>query len=687
MIYQAFIGLVANASMLLGLSVIHDAVALRKSRSPGLQKIYMGILLGLIGIALMKNPWIFGGGIIFDTRTILLSISGLFFGFVPTLIAVLMTAAVRIQQGGGGVYMGVYTITSSAFIGLLWRYLHQKRNRKYDFVELYTLGQTVHLVMVALMFTLPKASQLASFQGIAIPVLVIYPFATVLLGRLHAIHLQRLAESEALQQSEELFNSIANTSPPIWMSGLDKNCYWFNKSWLEFTGRTLEQEQGNGWLEGVHPDDQEKCIRQYSTYFDSRQDFLIEYRMRRHDGMYRWVLDRGKPRYDKAGEFLGYVGTCIDQTDLRRVQDTLKSTEEEYSLFFNNAADLFAVGNQDGHFIRLNDQWEKTLGFTKDELMAKPYLEFIHPDDLQATIKAVENAYINSLLPDFVNRYRCKDGDYRWIEWRAYLVKDKLYCAARDITNRIEAEKEIRRLNRDLEQKVEDRTAELRRSNEELETFISSVAHDLKAPLRAIEGFNNIIVEDYAAQMSEEGRTLLDRISENAKQMANLINDLLLFSRVAKAEITPVSLEMKKIAQSVYEELCTEDQKKRFSLVVTELPIAKGDKKLIRQVLENLIDNAIKFTEPKPNPQITITGTNTGVANIYSIKDNGVGFNPKYSGHVFELFSRMHNGAEFSGTGVGLAIVKKIIQRHGGRVWAETIMGYGTELFFSLPVK
>ncbi len=686
MIYQAFIGLVANASMLLGLSVIHDVVALRKSPHPRLQKAYMGILLGLLGIALMKNPWIFGYGIIFDTRTILLSISGLFFGFTPTLIAVLMTAAARIHQGGGGVYMGVFTIISSAALGLLWRFLHQKQNWKHDFIELFTLGQAVHIVMVGLMFTLPKANQADAFLGIALPVLIIYPFTTVLLGRLHAVHLVRLAEKNALQESEELFNSIANTSPPIWMAGLDKNCFWFNQTWLEFTGRTTAQEMGSGWTEGVHPDDLEKCIKIYTESFDRHVPFLMEYRLKRHDGMYRWVLDRGKPRFDKSGNFVGYVGTCIDQTDLRNVTETLKTTEEEYSVFFSKVADLFCIASMDGYFLRLNDQWEKALGYSKEELMSKPYLEFVHPDDLSSTMAADTDLTKDMDVLNFVNRFRCKDGSYKWIEWRSYPLGGRIFGAARDISRRIETEKEIRSLNRDLELKVEERTAELRHANEELEAFISSVAHDLKAPLRAIEGFNNIIIEDYAKNIDAEGNNLLSRISENTQQMGYLINDLLFYSRIARAEITSTSLDMKKMAQTVYQEIATEEQKQRFSLVVTNLPVAKGDRKLLKQVWENLIDNALKFTDSKNNPQITITGSNTGIVNVYSIKDNGVGFNPKYTTHIFELFNRLHSDEEFEGTGVGLAIVKKIIVRHGGRVWAESIMGHGTELFFSLPV-
>jgi|GEM_PF-4539376 len=342
---ETFIGLVANAAMLLGLSVIHDMIAMKKSKRPTLQKFYMGVLLGLIALAIMANPWRYGHSIIFDTRTILLCISGLFFGFVPTTIAVVMAAIYRISMGGGGVYMGVGTIVSSAAIGLAFRYMHEKRKWSYGFGELYFLGLVTHLVMIFLILTLPRNLQWEVFKSMALPIIIIYPIATVILGWLHATHVQRNNAQEKVRESEELFSSIANTSPPIWMADTTKKCIWFNQSWLDFRGRTLEEEYGDGWVEGVHPDDLDHCISIYTQNFDNRQAFIMEYRLMRHDGKYRWVIDRGKPRYSNAGDFLGYIGTCIDNTELKITEDTLRHTTEEYAQFFSNAIDLFCIAS------------------------------------------------------------------------------------------------------------------------------------------------------------------------------------------------------------------------------------------------------------------------------------------------------------------------------------------------------
>lgn len=686
MIFDTFIALVANASMLLGLSVIHDVLALRQTRHPTLRNINMGLLLGLIGLAVMLNPFKLAEGIVFDTRTILLSITGLFFGFIPTLTAVLITGIYRLSMGGGGVYMGVLTIVSSASLGLLWRHLHQKNRWRYSFKELYMLGLFTHICMVALMFTLPATSQKNVFHNIALPVLIIYPFGTVILGMLHAVHVRRMEAEETLKQSEELFNSIANSSPPMWLAGTDKSCYWFNKSWLEFRGRTLEEEQGDGWTRGVHPDDIEKCMRQYSENFDKRKDFLIEYRLMRYDGLYRWVLDRGKPRYDTEGNFLGFVGTCIDQTDLRDTQAVLKTTEEEFSLFFNSAADLFSISSLDGYFLRLNKQWEQTLGYSLDELLSKPYVEFVHPDDLNSTVKSDETLYNGKPVLNFVNRYRHKNGTYRWIEWRAYKVGNRLVAAARDISDRVAKEIEIKKLNRDLEATVAERTAELRQTNEELEAFVSSLGHDLKAPLRAIKGINEILLEDYMDSLDETGKNLLYRSKVNVDDMNVMIEDLMLFSRIKKQQMNLVSIDMRKLVNAVYEELADAEFKKRCSFVVTELPTIKGDKKLLQQMWEHLISNAIKFSASKSEIQITISGHASGINSTFVIKDNGIGFNPRYKAEIFDLFKKLHPDSSLPGTGVGLAIVKKIVQRHKGNIWAESQPMQGAEFHFSLPV-
>ena len=249
------------------------------------------------------------------------------------------------------------------------------------------------------------------------------------------------------------------------------------------------------------------------------------------------------------------------------------------------------------------------------------------------------------------------------------------------------AQEKVRELNTNLERRVAERTAQLSTSNKELEAFAYSVSHDLRAPLRAIDGFSRILQQEYAQQLDGEGLRLLGVVRDSTKQMDHLITDLLALSRVSRSELRCSAIDMTALVHSVYNELATPELKEKFEFRAANLPCADGDPTLMRQVWANLISNAIKYTLPKAEYSIEINGSQNDGFNTYSIKDNGVGFNPKYTQKLFGLFQRLHKSGEFEGTGVGLAIVQRIIQRHGGQVWGEGQIGLGATFYFTLPER
>ncbi|HEX8964698.1 MAG TPA: ATP-binding protein [Rhodocyclaceae bacterium] len=256
----------------------------------------------------------------------------------------------------------------------------------------------------------------------------------------------------------------------------------------------------------------------------------------------------------------------------------------------------------------------------------------------------------------------------------------------RDIFARAQAEAEVTRLNTELEARVQERTRELQAANRELESFSYSVSHDLRAPLRAIDGYSAILMEDNEARLDDEGRRCLERIRGNATRMGNLIDDMLDFSRTARREMQVASIDMHALAREVFDEVRGDAPRDReIELRLGRLPPARGDRAMIRQVLVNLISNAIKFSAPRDRAVIEIAGTAGGGESVYSVRDNGVGFDMQYADKLFGVFQRLHGAAEFPGTGIGLAIVKRIVERHGGRVWAESRPGEGAAMHFTLP--
>jgi signal transduction histidine kinase len=264
-------------------------------------------------------------------------------------------------------------------------------------------------------------------------------------------------------------------------------------------------------------------------------------------------------------------------------------------------------------------------------------------------------------------------------------VAERTASLAAENVERKRAEAEIRTLNEELEHRVRDRTAELQSANKELESFSYSVSHDLRAPLRAIDAFSHDLLVDHSAQMAPEGRELLELIVSSGHRMTQIIDDLLRLSRLGRQRLSKQQVNVLQLVRVVLDELRSEQEGRNVEVKLDELPGCAADPALLKHVLMNLLSNAFKFTRPKPNAVVEIGASRQNGDIVYFVRDNGAGFDMAFASNLFGPFQRLHSQNDFEGTGVGLSIVQRIIERHGGRIWAEAEVNKGATFYFTLP--
>jgi len=379
---------------------------------------------------------------------------------------------------------------------------------------------------------------------------------------------------------------------------------------------------------------------------------------------------------------------------LKRAQAALRESEEWLRAVFDNAPVGIEDVSPSGKFLRVNPQFCQITGYTADELLSRRIQDITHPDDSEANLARLQRVAFGEVDTDSVEkRYLRKDDQVVWAEVSYAAVRDPdgspmlVVGVVRDLTEQRVAEAKVRTLNAGLEARVVQRTAELQQANNNLEAFSYSVSHDLRSPLRTLSGYSEVLLEDYGDRLDETGRGHLGRIQAASERMATLIDDLLLLSRVSRVQMNLAPVDLSAEAAATAAELQFRDPGRRVRVTIQDGVQVMADRGLIRTVVQNLIENAWKFTAKSEDATIEFASTaaEDGQVCCY-VRDNGAGFDPAYAAKLFKPFERLHDATDFPGTGIGLASVARIVERHGGRVWAEGTVGGGATFYFTLAV-
>jgi PAS domain S-box-containing protein len=361
----------------------------------------------------------------------------------------------------------------------------------------------------------------------------------------------------------------------------------------------------------------------------------------------------------------------------------LQKSEARYRSLIEQASDGIFISDSTGRYVDVNTSACRLLGYTREEILALNLTDLIAPEDLK--VMPIRYGHLqagHAIISE--RRLIRKDGTLVDVEISSKMLQDGGYQGiVRDITERKKAELALQQLNESLELRVVDRTQLLAQANKELEAFSYSVSHDLRAPLRAISGYASMLAEDYELTLDADAKRLLNIIQGNAKRMGALIDDLLAFSKLGRKDVQKAIIDMNVLTKSVIEELGRGAQKLP-EINIANLHPALADSALIRQVMINFISNAIKYSSATPKAVVSIWSEQAADTTTYAVRDNGTGFDMQYAHKLFGVFQRLHSTEEFEGTGVGLAIVKRVIDKHGGTVRAEGQVGKGATFYFSL---
>ncbi|MBN2521330.1 MAG: PAS domain-containing protein [Bacteroidales bacterium] len=430
----------------------------------------------------------------------------------------------------------------------------------------------------------------------------------------------------------------------------------------------------NGWGNIVHPDEREMMLSYYSSYvIGQKKSFDKKYRIITiANKKEKWVHGKGELRFNTLGEPVQMIGIIQDISDQIHTQTQLNEKSTQLDHFFQMALDLLCVADTEGRFIRMNPEWQKLLGYSQDELENHKFLDFVHPDDLESTIKAISELKKQRQVLNFVNRYKRKDGTYKFIEWRSTPSGNRIYAAARDITERIEFENNLKKIN-----------LELKEANAQKDKLISIIAHDIRNPLNNILGLVDLLKNNYNISDFDDFETIISLLDQSTNQMYRLIENLLQWA-LTKTFSNSISIKEVELNELIYDSaiLLTPIAKAKnidIQIDAKRKYYVLGDENMIKTIFRNLISNAIKFSHPQSIIKIKCKQNNQFIST--KIIDNGIGMSHEKLETIFSstYFENSTGTTGENGSGLGLPLCNELVHKLGGYITVKSEPGKGSE--------
>jgi PAS domain S-box-containing protein len=516
----------------------------------------------------------------------------------------------------------------------------------------------------------------------------------ILSAALAWLRTNNLVKNRALRENErQLAEAQRITHMGNWAWDFSRGSLNWSEEIYRIFGRKPQPSAASyeAFLDAIHPDDRKKVVAAIDAAIIHKAPYAIDHRIVRPDGTVRFVHERGAVQIDHAGRPVRMLGTVHDITESMEAAQALRQSEVRYRNLFENMIDGYVLYETlfddqgrpcDYRCLEVNPAFERILGLARNQAVGKTLLE-IFPTIEAYWLELFGNVAVTG-QSQHLERYAQPLGRY---------FDTTVSCPERglvavffsDITERKKSEQQLRKYRDELEAKVAKRTAALEASNKELETFSYSIAHDLRTPLRSITSFSQILEQEAGPKLSEEQCEDLRRIVRAGQRMSELIDDILELARISRAKFKVETVDLSALAYNIVENLQEAQEKRSVQVDIEPNLHCKGDAALLDVIMQNLLSNAWKYTCPCAKAHIEFGETTIDNEKVYYVRDNGVGFNMQYVNKLFKPFARLHSSDEFTGTGIGLVSVLSAIQRHHGKIWAESTEGHGATFYFILP--